>query len=144
MTSPKSASSISTQRYVVHLFDLYNRKYFGGTLPRYRITRRPTARQGDPNLLGMCDRGRRSIYIRRGLPRQLTLAVLAHEMAHIRQLGHGARFYAILLDLAAAGCTAARLALERESGCPRRQVVGAARWQRANYPRGEVIRRKRS
>ena len=142
MTSPKSASSISTQRSVVHLFDLYNRKYFGGTLPRYKIRlRRWRISSG---IVGMCDRERRTIYLRPCLPRRIVRAVMIHEMTHIRQIGHSARFYSILLDLAAAGCGAARLAAEGESTCTRKEVDDYVRRHMAMFPRGEVIRRKRS
>ena len=104
------------------LFDDYNRKYFWGRLPRYRVRSVPyDGGQDWFGVYGYCDRVHRIIFIRENLPirivpdrehhtfrREPTSVdqTLLHEMCHIRGGTHYSRKFRMeLRRLAAAGET---------------------------------------
>jgi SprT-like family len=79
------------------LFHRYNRRYFGGKLPSYRIE------VSDRWAGGRCEFRSRTIYLHP--PDSTTRGVLLHEMCHaaVGRAGHGPRFLAKLRRLKLAG-----------------------------------------
>src|SRR3989442_4411022 len=78
------------------LFDQYNRQYFGGKLPRYRVmVSKNLPRDGN------CDNKRRLILINSSDQSR----TLLHEMCHIGAGGHGKRVLSKLRRLASLGST---------------------------------------
>lgn len=69
------------------MFARFNRDYFGGRKPRYRVLRGPLRLSG-----GYCDTERRRILVRSGIEGDALAAILLHEMCHIGCPGHGRRF----------------------------------------------------
>lgn len=83
---------MSTRTSVSQLFDEYNRRYWRGRLPRYRVIRRALP----PDLLGRCSDARRTILLQKDLEPERMRLTLLHEMCHIGAVGpgfdHGPRF----------------------------------------------------
>ena len=71
---------------LTEMFKRFNRAYFAGRKPRYRVLRRQLRSDG------YSDATRRLILIRRGLDGDELAAILLHEMCHIGCPGHGPRF----------------------------------------------------
>jgi hypothetical protein len=72
------------------LFDAYNRQYWGGRLPKYRVIRRAALKK-----LGVCRDATRTILIRRPQSSDAEALTLLHEMCHIgpeRGFMHGPIF----------------------------------------------------
>lgn len=81
------------------LFHDLNKQFFGGRLPRYRVTLSSSAL-----LDGECLSGQRLIRLRRGPADRPLREILLHEMCHIGTgNGHGEKFLARLRGLAAQG-----------------------------------------
>jgi hypothetical protein len=77
-------------RRLKRLFHYYNRRYFAGALPSYRI------RLGRLLCMACCDRYNRILRFdpRRIRGRRMWRILLLHEMAHIRaRPGHGKTFF---------------------------------------------------
>ncbi len=74
---------------LTEMFDGFNREYFGGRLPRYRVRLAALTAEG---ILGHCDGRRRLIRLRRGLEGDGIRGALLHEMCHVGVSGHGPRF----------------------------------------------------
>ncbi len=89
MTSPASPTK---------LYNEFNRQFFGGRLPRYRVTVTTSTLSA-----GMCLSDRRLIQLQRGLDPKTLRRFLLHEMCHIGTPYHGRRFQEKLLRLAAQG-----------------------------------------
>jgi hypothetical protein len=73
------------------LFDEFNRRYWRGRLPRYRVIRWRFKNE----LLGRCDNKRRTILLRSDLRGETLRLTLLHEMCHIgkgRGYDHGPVF----------------------------------------------------
>ena len=84
------------------LFDSFNKTFFRGRLPKYRVRLRILRRCLDDEY-GHCDDHKRIIYIDRGLDPESERRTLLHEMCHIGTRGHGKRFQAKLARLAQLG-----------------------------------------
>lgn len=92
---------MSDDRWLQEKFDLYNRMYFRGRLPRYRVRLSSEGLSGGAH--GTCDSKRQVIRLA-GFAGPLTLL---HEMCHIGTANHGKRFQAKLRRLAALGVSGA-------------------------------------
>jgi hypothetical protein len=92
------------------LYHELNRRFFGGKLPRYRVTFAQARRSGWD---GECFPDRRLIQLRRGLAGDELRRSLLHEMCHIGAPGHGRRFLAKLARLVDQGEAWAQEELER-------------------------------
>jgi hypothetical protein len=79
--------SLNRDRDLAEMFDRFNRDYFGGRKPRYRVLRYPLRRTR-----GCCDTKRRRILIAQWLEGNMLTASLLHEMCHIGCPGHGRLF----------------------------------------------------
>ena len=94
------------------LYDQLNRRFFGGRLPRYRVVlaeRLPRTSWTEPTTMAFCDDKRELIRLRRTVAPTALRRALLHEMCHIGlPYGHGKRFCARLLKLAAHGETWAK------------------------------------
>lgn len=96
------------------LYAELNTRFFGGRLPRFRVTHCASPRLLLKGFEGECLDSRRLIRLRRGLEPNRVRQVLLHEMCHIgAPPGHGPRFQANLLQLVAQGETWAAEELER-------------------------------
>ena len=73
---------------LTEMFARFNRDYFGGRKPRYRVLRYPLLNYGR----GYCDIERRRILIAHGIEGDVLAATLLHEMCHIGCPGHGRLF----------------------------------------------------
>ncbi len=85
------------------LFDEFNRRYWRGRLPTYRVIRRAVILG---RCLGLCSNDSRTILLRRELQGELLRLVLLHEMCHIGTGSghdHGPRFVRKLCRLARLG-----------------------------------------
>jgi hypothetical protein len=79
-------ASLKRDRHdLTEMFARFNRDYFGGRKPRYRVLRQPW--RG-----GYCDIERRRILLPLGMEGDELAAVLLHEMCHIGCPYHGRRF----------------------------------------------------
>jgi SprT-like family protein len=107
------------------LFDTYNRQYWRGRLPKYRVIRRATL----PHRLGSCSNVTRTILIHRQSPDDEALTLL-HEMAHIgptRGFNHGPIFQRKLRRLVRLGAPPALLDdVERFDGTELRNLLAKA------------------
>jgi hypothetical protein len=91
------------------LYHELNQHYFGGRLPRYRVT---FAQPRASGWHGECFPARRLIQLSRGLSGEMLRQTLLHEMCHIGSPDHGQRFQAKLARLAEQGEAWARGELE--------------------------------
>jgi SprT-like family len=91
------------------LYHELNQRYFGGRLPRYRVT---LAQPRVSGWHGECFPSRRLIRLARGLTEEMLQRTLLHEMCHIGAPGHGQRFQAKLAHLVAQGVPWAQEELE--------------------------------
>jgi len=108
--TPPAAARVARRRrrVLVSCFHDFNRRFFGGRLPSYRIVLR-TIVPGDG---GFCDERKRVLRFSRAcvamLPAEELAALLIHEMAHARvSVWHGKTFQAEmkrLRDLGAPVC----------------------------------------
>jgi GNAT superfamily N-acetyltransferase len=80
-------ASLKRDRDLAEMFDRFNRDYFGGRKPRYRVLRYPLRRTR-----GCCDTKRRRILIAQWLEGNMLTATLLHEMCHIGCPAHGRLF----------------------------------------------------
>ena len=105
VSDPASSTPLSRRRALQALFAEYNVRYFGGRLPRYRIS---LARRHDRAGLGTrhggeCFPRTKIIFVAPGMPEETQRRVLLHEMCHIGCLYHGQRWQAKMRRLAELG-----------------------------------------
>jgi SprT-like family len=84
------------------LYHELNQRFFGGRLPRYRVT---FARPRVSGWHGECFPAQRLIRLRRGLTGEELRRTLLHEMCHIGAPDHGRRWQAKLARLGEQGET---------------------------------------
>lgn len=90
-----------TQQQSQKLFDDYNRRYFSGRLPAYRIL---LSDQFGNGLHGLCRKRQREIHLGTRLSGNDLKSVLLHEMAHAAAPnGHGSQWLAEMSRLAQMG-----------------------------------------
>lgn len=78
------------------MFEKFNRKYFGGRLPDYRVV---VSRKYGGH--GLCRKDQREIHLNSGLRGRLLERVLLHEMCHAAaHVGHGRKWQAEMLRIA--------------------------------------------
>jgi hypothetical protein len=82
------------------LYHELNQRFFGGRLPRYRVT---FAQPRVSGWRGECFPARQLIRLARGLTGEPLRQTLLHEMCHIGAPSHGQRFQAKLARLVAQG-----------------------------------------
>lgn len=92
-----------TSRGLQALFESFNRQFFAGQLPAYRVYSRAKVVGDGIELPGCCDSTNRVILIQRGIAGDALRRLLLHEMCHIGTPYHGRKFQAKLLQLAAQG-----------------------------------------
>jgi WLM domain len=100
---------ISTKGSPTALYHELNQRYFGGRLPRFRVTFTQPRVSG---WHGEIFPARRLIRLRRGLTGDELRRTLLHEMCHIGAPHHGQRFQAKLARLVAQGEAWAQQELE--------------------------------
>jgi SprT-like family len=112
MTVPQKNAVGATPKFQ-RLFDHYNRRFFGGRLPRYTVV------ISDRFTGGRCDRLHRTIFLN---PRSASGKLLLHEMAHAATNDrHGKNWQSEMQRLISLG---ARVKCELEGYLPKNRPIG--------------------